>query len=203
VHAIAIGFGLGLLVAAQLGPMSLLLIRNTLRGGLRTGLAIGAGIAFVDALYAAAGAAGAAPLIAVDPLRIALGVAGACVLVALGTRTLVTALRVRIGGEVDDEVAAPRRAFATAVAGTASNPLTIASWGAIFVAASAGAGAAAAPLVVGVALGSLTSVSALAAIVALARRALGPRAIRVVDVVAGLGLVGFGGALAYATARQD
>jgi putative LysE/RhtB family amino acid efflux pump len=203
VHAIAIGFGLGLLVAAQVGPMSLFLVRGTLLGGLRTGLAIGAGIACVDALYAAAGAAGAAPLLTVDPLRVVLGVGGAVVLLVLGVRTAMTALRVRAGGEVADDVAMPRRAFATAVAGTASNPLTIASWGAIFAAASAGADAAAVPLVLGVGLGSLTSVSALAGLVAAARRAIGPRIARVADLVAGVGLIGFGGALAYATARES
>mgnify|MGYP007009048284 CR=1 FL=1 len=42
-HALYIGFGLGFLVALQLGPMSLFLVRSTLRGGLFVGLAIGAG----------------------------------------------------------------------------------------------------------------------------------------------------------------
>jgi putative LysE/RhtB family amino acid efflux pump len=51
--ALPIGFGMGLLVAAQPGPMSLLLIRCVLRGSVHTGLAIGAGIAVVDTLYAA------------------------------------------------------------------------------------------------------------------------------------------------------
>ena len=57
-HALTIGFGLGFLVAMQLGPMSLFLIRSTLRGGWAVGLSIGAGIALVDALYAAAGRGG-------------------------------------------------------------------------------------------------------------------------------------------------
>src|SRR5262245_6948067 len=182
--------------------MSLFLVRGTLRGGLRTGLAIGAGIAFVDALYASAGAAGAPPLLTIDPLRVVLGALGAVVLLVLGVRTVMTALRVRSGGEVEDDVAMPRRAFTTAVAGTASNPLTIASWGAIFAAASAGADAAAVPLVIGVGLGSLTSVTVLAGAVAAARRALGPRIARGADAIAGIGLIGFGGALAYATARE-
>ena len=47
----------------------------------------------------------------------------------------MSAFRVRLGGESLDEVASPRRAFATALAATASNPLTIASWAAIFAAA--------------------------------------------------------------------
>src|SRR3954470_23385356 len=131
-HNLLVGFGLGFFVALQLGPMSLFLMRSTLRGGLMIGLAIGGGIAVVDALYAAAGAAGAAPLLAIDPLRLILGLTGAAVLVTLGVRTLWSAFRVRSGAEVPGEVAGPRRAFLTSLAGTASNPLTIASWAAIF-----------------------------------------------------------------------
>jgi putative LysE/RhtB family amino acid efflux pump len=201
--AAVVGFGLGFFVALQLGPMSLFLIRSTLRSGWRVGLAIGSGIAAVDGLYAAAGAGGAAPLLTIHPVRIALGLVGAVVLVWLGVRTLCSALRVRVGGETQFEVSTPRRAFMTALGGTASNPSTIASWGAIFAAAST-AGlvhttGAAVLLVAGVAIGSLTWVSALATGVALAGRSMSNRAIRITDGVAGAGLIGFGGVLAYTT----
>jgi putative LysE/RhtB family amino acid efflux pump len=201
-----VGFGLGFFVALQLGPMSLLLIRSTLRAGLRVGLAVGAGIALIDALYAAAGAAGAAPLLALDPVRLVLGLAGASVLLWLGARTLHSAFRVRLGGEVAAEIATPGRAFRTALAGTASNPATIASWAAIFAAASAAGAAdgtaAAVLLVVGVGAGSLAWVTALAGGTALVRRAVGVRAVRVADVIAGLGLLGFGGALGWSALRD-
>jgi len=206
-HAFAVGFGLGFFVALQLGPMSLFLMRTTLRSGWLAGLAIGAGIAVVDALYAACGAAGAAPFLAFEPVRVALGLVGAAVLIGLGARTLYSAFRVRLGGELDTEVATPGRAFLTSLAGTASNPLTIASWAAIFAAASA-AGAAhtaggAVLLVAGVGIGSLTWVSALASATAVARRAIGRRAVRAADAIAGLGLVGFGTALAFNVVSGD
>jgi putative LysE/RhtB family amino acid efflux pump len=200
---IAVGFAMGFLVAAQLGPMSLLLIRSTLRGSLAIGLAVGAGIAVVDTLYAAAGAAGAAPVLTIASARTALGAAGALVLVVLGARTLWSALRVRMGAEADEEVASPRRAFLTALAATASNPLTIASWAAVFTAASVAGAGSAGLLVAGVGLGSLTSVSALAAAVAVARRAIGPRLTRGIEAVAGAGLVAFGGVLAARTLRES
>jgi putative LysE/RhtB family amino acid efflux pump len=194
-HALTIGFGLGFLVAMQLGPMSLFLIRSTLRGGWAVGLAIGGGIALVDALYAAAGAAGAASLLAFDPLRTALSLLGAAVLLVIGVRTLCDAFRVRLGVETDDEVASPRRAFVTSVGATASNPLTIASWAAIFAAASSVADSP--PLLVaGVGAGSLGWVTLLATGTAMARRRLGARAIRVADACAGAGLLAFGCALA-------
>jgi len=198
-----VGFGLGFFVAAQLGPLSLFAIRSTLRSGASIGLAIGAGVAVVDTLYAAAGAAGAAGLLEVEPLRVAFGLTGAAVLVVLGVRTLVSAFRVRLGGEADEEVETPARAFATALGATASNPLTIASWAAIFTAAGA-AGAAAdgagvAGLLAGVGLGSMTWMALLATGTSVARRWVGNGTLRAVDGLAGAGLLGFGGLLAYRT----
>jgi putative LysE/RhtB family amino acid efflux pump len=121
------------------------------------------------------------------------------VLVLLGARTLRSAFRIRLGEGADP--VSPRRGFLTALSATASNPLTIASWAAIFSAASA-AGAAdsvpsAALLIVGVGLGSLTWDVSLASGTALVGRAAGERLLRVVDLVAGIGLIGFGAALAY------
>jgi putative LysE/RhtB family amino acid efflux pump len=200
--ALVVGFGLGFLVAAQLGPISLLAIRSTLRNGVLVGVAIAGGVATVDTLYAAAGAAGAAGLLAIEPLRLAFGLIGAVVLAVLGARTLWSAFRVRMGGESSEELATPRAAFVTALGATASNPLTIASWAAVFAAAStAGAGGGAA-LLVGVGLGSLTMMSLLAGGASVARRWVGPRMLRSADGVAGAGVLGFGALLAYRTLRD-
>jgi putative LysE/RhtB family amino acid efflux pump len=205
-RALIVGFGLGFFVAAQLGPLSLFLIRSTLRGRLAVGLAIGAGIAIVDLLYAAAGAAGAAGVLTIDGIRTALGLFGAAVLMFLGIKTLWSALRVRSGLEAADEVASPRKAFFTSLGATASNPLTIASWGAIFAAASTASvagGSATALLVVGVGLGSLTWTCLLACGVAVSRRWVGPRLLQAVDVGAGTAIAGFGGLLAYRTLNDS
>jgi putative LysE/RhtB family amino acid efflux pump len=204
--ALLIGFGAGFMVSMQLGPLSLFLIRSTLRGTLAIGLAIGAGIAIVDALYAAAGAAGAAPALSIDSVRTVLGLVGAVVLVALGARTLWSAFRVRLGGEADAEVASPRRAFATALAATASNPLTIASWAAVFAAAST-AGVtettdSVVAFVAGVGLGSMAWVTLLALGVAAARHRVGPRLLKTLDAAAGSAIMGFGGVLAWRTLRE-
>lgn len=199
--ALIVGFGLGFLVAAQLGPISLLAIRSTLRNGVYVGLAIGGGVAVIDTLYAAAGAAGAAGLLAIEPLRLAFGVIGAIVLAVLGARTLWSAFRIRLGGESDDELATPRAAFLTALAATASNPLTIASWAAVFAAAST-AGGGGPLLLLGVGLGSLTWMTILAGGVSVASRWVGPRLLRTVDGVAGAGVLGFGALLAYRTLRD-
>jgi putative LysE/RhtB family amino acid efflux pump len=200
VHAFTVGFGLGFVVALQLGPLSLYLILSTLRTGLAVGLAIAGGIALIDLLYAGLGAAGAAPLLAIGPLETVLGLLGAAVLVLLGVRTLWSAFRIRLGTD-EGEALSPKRAFLTALSATASNPLTIASWAAIFSAASA-AGAAdsvsgAVMLVAGVGVGSLVWDGILATVTALVGHAAGPRLLRVVDLVAGIGLISFGCVLAY------
>ena len=204
--ALLVGFGLGFFVGAQPGPVSLLCIRSVLRGALTAGIAIGAGAALIDLLYAALGLAGAASLLEIEGLRIAFGLVGAAVLAYIGCRTLWSAFRVRLGGESEAEVATPRRAFATAVAATASNPLTIATWAAIFTAAGAAAvgdaaasASGAAMLLGGVALGTLTAFSLLSLLVAAVRRRFGPRLIATVDVVAGAGLLGFAGLLGWRT----
>ncbi len=202
-----IGFGLGFFVAMQLGPMSLLLIRATLGGGWRIGVAVGAGIATIDGLYAAAGAAGMAPALEIGPVRLALGLAGAALLLWLGLRTVHDALRVRAGGEAQLEVLTSRRAFLTSLAGTASNPLTVASWAAVFALAST-TGAArswsgAVLLVFGVTLGSLTWGGVLSSLVALSRRALNRRWLGLIDLLAGAAMVVFGGLLASSTIRDS
>ena len=206
--ALLVGFALGFFVGAQPGPVSLLCVRSVLRGAPASGIAIGAGAAVIDLLYAALGLAGAASLLEIDALRITFGVFGALVLAVIGARTLWAAFRVRLGGEAPDEVATPRRAFATALAATASNPLTIATWAAIFAAAStASLGAAAsstgaALLLAGVGLGTLTAFSALTALVALVRSRFGPRLLATVDVVAGSGLLSFAGLLGWRSAHD-
>jgi putative LysE/RhtB family amino acid efflux pump len=207
VHAIFFGIGLGVGIGAQIGPMSLFLIRNTLRSGWVVGLAIGSAIALVDGLYAAAGAAGVAPLLDIAPLRLALSVIGAVVVIYLGVRTLLSAWRIRAGGETAAESATPRVAFLTALGGTASNPVTIISWAAVFAAASTGGAARTTRdsilLVFGVTIGSFIATGGIASLTAVSRRALGRRAMRLADAIAGLALLGFGGALGFATARDS
>jgi putative LysE/RhtB family amino acid efflux pump len=201
-----LGFGLGFAVAATIGPISLLLIRTTLRGATASGLAIGAGAAVVDTFYATLGALGAGRLLTVDALRVAIGLAGAAVLAWIGARTLWSAFRVRLGGEADEEVARPWRAFVTSLAATASNPLTILSWGAVFAAASTAnavsTSAHAVALLAGVGVGSICWFALLTTLVSFARPRVGDRLLRAVDAGAGIGVLGFAGVLGVRAARE-
>jgi putative LysE/RhtB family amino acid efflux pump len=206
VSTLLVGFGLGFFVGAQPGPMSLFLVRSTLRGRLATGVAIGAGIAVVDTLYATVGAAGTASVLTIASVRTVLGLTGAAVLVALGMRTLWSAFRVRLGAESEAEVASPRRAFLTSLAATASNPLTIALWTGVFAAATAARyahGAATLLLLLGIGVGSMTWFTILSGAVSALRRRAGERLLRAADVGAGTGLTAFGGLLAYRTLHES
>jgi threonine/homoserine/homoserine lactone efflux protein len=206
IPALWTGVGLGFLVAAQVGPIWLLCARSVLRGRLVTGLAIGAGAALVDLAYACLGVAGAAQLLRLVALRVVLGLLGAAVLLALGARTLWSAFRVRAGGETQAELASPLRALRVSLAATASNPLTIASWGAVFAAASAasvatGAGTTSAMLA-GIGVGSFAWFTVLSLGMAALRRRIGDRGLRAADALAGLGLLGFGGLLGWRAVRN-
>jgi threonine/homoserine/homoserine lactone efflux protein len=199
--AFVAGFGLGFIVAAQVGPIWLLCVRTVLRGRAAAGLAIGLGAAVVDVCYAAAGAAGAGALLRISALRLTLGLIGAAVLVVLGVRTLWSAFRIRAGLETKEETMSVGRALKTSLIATASNPLTIASWGAIFAAASTARVTESAPgtvtLLLGVVTGSMTMFAALVLVMATLKRHVGARGLRAVDVLSGAGLVGFGGLLGW------
>jgi putative LysE/RhtB family amino acid efflux pump len=113
---------------------------------------------------------------------------------------------VRLGGEADEEISRPRRAFATSLAATASNPMTILSWGAVFAAAATADAASTTSrsiaLLAGVGTGSICWFALLTAMVALARRRMGDRLLRFVDVGAGVGVLGFAGLLGVRAARD-
>ena len=200
------GLLLGGFVAAQVGPVSLLCIRTATRSGFRPAWAIGAGAATVDAVYAALGVLGAAALVQIEPVRTTLGLLGAAVLTWMGVRTLRDAWRIRGGGEATFEVADVAASYRTGVIATASNPLTIISWSAIFGAAATASllssTASALSLLLGVLLGSAVWFLVLAALAARLGQRLGRRTLLGVDVVAGVGLLAFAALLGVRTAQD-
>lgn len=207
VAALVTGLGIGALIAAQVGPVWLLCARSALRHGVVAGIAIGAGAATIDLVYAGLGALGASRLVGLPWLRPLLAGAGATVLVVLGARTIWTAVRVRVGAEDDGEVAGPKAAYLTALVATASNPLTIASWAAVFAAASVGEVTVGTlptlAFLAGVAAGSLAWFTTLAGVLGLVGRRLGDRTLRAVDVFSGVGLLAFGGLLGWRALRTE
>ena len=187
------GMGFGLAVAAPVGPMSLLCMRRTLAQGWRPGLATGAGIATGDGAYACVAVLGLAGLshfmLAHErPLHLAAGL----FLLYLGLRTV-------FARRADAAAPAPPvgagRAFASAVLLTLTNPPTIVMFAAIFASLAPPGGfepASAAATVGGVLAGSMLWWCGVVAGVSMVRHAIGDRARRWIDRVAGAFLALFG-----------
>jgi threonine/homoserine/homoserine lactone efflux protein len=189
------GLALGVAVAAPVGPMSLLCMRQTLARGFLAGIAAGLGVATADGVYGAIAAFG---LVAVADVLIGqqpwLRIVGGAAMVYLGigamrTRTSEVAAVASGGGLA--------RSYASTFALTMMNPSTILSFAALFAGVGLGGsesgGSSAAPLIVaGVFVGSALWWLLVTGGLSLARTRLSPRAQRVINLGAGLVLVTFG-----------
>ena len=201
------GLGLGFLVAAQVGPVWLLAARSVLLGRLASGIMIGLGAATIDVSYGALGLAGAASLLRIPGLRLGLGLLGAAVLIALGALALRRVTRHGEQAAPPVPVSSASRAYLTALGVTAANPLTIASWAAVFAAASTArithTTGGALLVLAGIGLGTASWFTVLSTAMALVRRLAGRRVLQAVNFLSGLGLVAFGLVLAWQTAATS
>jgi threonine/homoserine/homoserine lactone efflux protein len=196
--------GVGLAIAAPVGPMGMLCIRRTLTGGPRAGLAIGFGIASGDAAYGLIAALGLVGLsqfmLAYDrPLHLLAGL----FLLYLGVRALLQKPPVETAdgnGNGNGKLAqigraGALRAYASALLLTLTNPQTIIMFAALFTTlAPRGAFSPAIALttVGGVFAGSIAWWCCLVTVVSLARHAIGSRLRVAIDRVVGLTLAAFG-----------
>lgn len=116
------GIGIGLAVAAPIGPMGILCIQRTLEGGLRAGLATGSGAATVHLLYGAVVVFGLSLITDVTSIYApAFKLVGAVLLFWFARRIL----RRTISLEVRRSMAHCVRAYRDAVLFGLANPITI------------------------------------------------------------------------------
>jgi len=184
--------GVGLAVAAPVGPMSLLCMRRTLAEGWRRGLATGAGIAVGDGLYAAVAALGLAGVTAfANAHQSMLHLAAGLFLLWLGLATL----RRREADAARLTASSALSAFWQSILLTLTNPPTIIMFAAIFAALAPKSGLRpdeAAATVAGVVAGSLIWWCGVVALVSGLCHAIGPAVRRWIDRIAGAVLVLFG-----------
>jgi threonine/homoserine/homoserine lactone efflux protein len=186
--------GVGVAVAAPVGPMSLLCMRRSLAQGWRSGLATGLGIAAGDATFAGVAALGLAGvsrfmLAHQAPLHLAAGL----FLLWLGLASLRR--RATEPAAATEEGRSGVSIFSGAWLLTLTNPPTIIMFAAVFAALAPRGGldsAGAAQTVAGVFAGSLTWWCGVVAAVTAARRAVGPRASRWIDRASAALLAAFG-----------
>jgi len=115
-----------LVVICTPGPDTALIIRNTLAGGRRGGIATAIGITAGIAVWTLAASVGVAALLsASEPVFRALQLAGAAYLVYLGAQSLVAAVsgrRHETTGEGGGPTVAPKRAFRQGLLSNLGNP---------------------------------------------------------------------------------
>jgi threonine/homoserine/homoserine lactone efflux protein len=184
---LAKGFTLGFVIAAAVGPISLLVIRRTLAEGRVVGLASGLGVATADATYGAIAAFGLTAItdILVDGRR-ALGLIGGIFLLWLAWKTIRA--EPGITATVTERRGGLAGAYLSILGLTLTNPMTILSFGALF----AGLGVTgedvreSAVITLGVFLGSAAWWVVLTTAVGALRSRLTPRWMRAINVASGL-----------------
>ncbi len=198
------GLALGFAIAAPVGPIGVLCIRRTLADGRLIGFVSGLGAATADAFYSAVAAFGltvVADLLVGQHIWVRL--IGGLFLCYLGLRILLRRPATQPAQTAPAPVALRglAGAYISTLALTLTNPATILTFAAIFaglgLAGTAGH-AGAALLVLGVFLGSALWWLILSGGVALLRARFTARAMRAVNLVSGLLLLGFA-ALALAS----
>lgn len=185
------GLGLGLALAAPVGPIGLLVIRRALLGGWALGLATGLGVALADGVYG---------VIAATSLQLARGVMqqagpwptllGGVVLLWLGLKALRPRPPAQTAAAVPD-AASLLLALGSGFVLTLANPMTIAMFAALFLGLGVAQGSAV-WLVAGVFGGSLLWWLLLSGLVARLRHTLPDRLMATLDRISALVLIGFG-----------
>ena len=199
--------GVAFLLAAQVGPITLLIVRSIVRGGraVAIGLLMATAVAGVDLVYATVGLAGVGRVLEGGAVQVVLGLVTAAILIAIGARSIWFGVRARLELAFADQVQ-PRRAFQTAIVASALNPLTIVLWTISFPAAlPSEAGASAGDtfaVLLGVALGTLSWYCGFALVVAALRGRLGRSLLSVVDFGTGVALIGYGSLLGYRSLQE-
>ncbi|HEX8731496.1 MAG TPA: LysE family transporter [Ktedonobacterales bacterium] len=189
------GMALGFAIAAPVGPIGVLCIRRTLADGRLMGFVTGLGAATADATYGAIAAFGVTAVsAALVGLRLWVHLLGALFLAWLGLRTLLARPAAKPAASTSPNAnASLLSAWATTVALTLTNPATILSFAAIFAGLGLiGMGYLAAGLTtLGVFLGSALWWLLLSGGVSLLRARFDARAMRAVNILSGLLLLGF------------
>ena len=189
------GLLIGLSIAAPVGPIGVLCIRRTLAEGRTAGLVSGLGAATADALYGFIAAFGLTFIsgFLIDQ-QTWLRLVGGLFLLYLGIKTLLA----KPAGPAQPTPAGGRgllAAYTSTLFLTLTNPITILFFAGIFAglgAVGAGGYASAAILVAGVFAGSALWWLTLSGLVSLFRTRFNARALRWVNGLSGLVIVGFG-----------
>jgi putative LysE/RhtB family amino acid efflux pump len=196
------GFMLGFAIAAPVGPIGMLCIRRTLAHGMASGLATGTGAAFADAFYGAVAAFG---LMAISDFLInyktPMQFLGGVFLVYLGVKTFLQKPRENTGKDEEQGRRSVKQLggeLGSTFLLTVANPATIISFIGFFTGLGLLSGAQppaysdSALMVAGVFIGSFAWWCILSGGIAAVRHGLGPKAIKVANLLSAAIIGGFG-----------
>ncbi|MBT4003854.1 MAG: LysE family transporter [Chloroflexi bacterium] len=120
------GLAIGFTGAAVLGPIGIIIIQRTLRGGWQTGIASGLGVALADGLFGLIGGLG---LTAITSFMVGqqtwLRLIGGLILVIMGMNSLFTKVNFRETKEIETQKLNYLGDFSSIFLLTISNPMTI------------------------------------------------------------------------------
>ncbi len=192
---IAQGMGVGVALAAPVGPINVEIVRRGLQNGFAAGWLVGLGAVSADAIYCVLVVSGLTPVADSATLRAPLYLAGAAVLGYLG----LASVRGALTGEAVLTEARPtaRRSYATGFLMAVANPMGIVYWlsiGAALVASAVErAGRGGAPLLVGgVFFGIVCWVTFLSGLTQGGRRFVSTKVLRWITGASGILLLVFG-----------
>ncbi|HKP30154.1 MAG TPA: LysE family transporter [Gemmatimonadales bacterium] len=186
---------LGFSIAAPVGPIGVLVIRESMTAGWKAGLLTGLGAATADGLYGLIGGLG---LTAISALLVshatALRVVGGLFMLWLGARTFLALPASDVKGTA---TRADGRIYLTGLLLTVTNPMTILAFAAMFAGIGLGSGvegggSGVATLVAGVLAGSTAWWLMLSGAASIAGRRLTPSRLRWVNRASGLIIAVFG-----------
>ena len=196
VSAILIGFAIGVVVAAPIGPVNIMTIQRSMRYGFLAGLATGIGGVGGDVLFASIAAHGVTAVTQfIEGHSLTIQLVGALLLLLFGVR--IMRVHPHIEPSADSGPPGALGGMVQAFAMTVTNPAAV--FGFLFIFGSLGDWGIAPgnywtawSLVAGVAAGSMAWWTTIAGIVAMVRHHLKDRTLEIINRVAGAALLIFG-----------
>lgn len=191
------GMGVGIVLAAPIGPINIEIIRRGLLQGSRSGWLVGLGALTADTIFATLIVSGVTQVADRPLLRVPLYAAGALMLAYIGAMSLRQALGGPIEFQGQPVEQRHSRAYITGFMMAVLNPMGIVYWlsvgSALVAEAVAKVGRAGSPVLVGgVFLGIFCWISLLATLVHFGRRFVNERVMRWITGISGVVLIGFG-----------
>lgn len=196
---VALGFGIGVLVAVPVGPVNVLTIQRSFRFGFVSGLAAGAGSSVADTIFAAVIAFGLTAVSTfVEGHSVVIQIVGGVLVILFGLRILRSHPHLTL--DVPTTSTGMVRAFATGFFMTITNPGAMLGFIGLFgalgdIAPGEGDWVGTAELVLGVALGTLAWWTTVAGVVSRVRERFTEGTLARINLVAGTILIGFGGVI--------